>query len=165
MPKCDFNKVLGLVHWCFGIGALLSVCCIFSEHIFLRTPLDGCFWILYFASIYFVNVYDAKKLGMYFLQSKKTKSSHKNFYSFRSSHQRCSMQKVFLEISQESTCARVAFFNKVEAQRPATFLKKRIWHRCFPVNFVKFLRTSFCIEHTSGGYFCIVLNAKCLTFN
>ena len=96
MPKCDFNKVLGLVHWCFGIGALLSVCCIFSEHIFLRTPLDGCFWILYFASIYFVNVYDAKKLGMYFLQSKKTKSSHKNFYSFRSSHQRCSIQKSVL---------------------------------------------------------------------
>ena len=25
--------------------------------------------------------------------------------------------------------------------------KKRLWHRCFPVNFVKFLRTSFFIEH------------------
>ena len=25
--------------------------------------------------------------------------------------------------------------------------KQRIWHRCFPVNFVKFLRTSFFIEH------------------
>ena len=24
--------------------------------------------------------------------------------------------------------------------RPATLLKKRHWHRCFPVNFVKFLR-------------------------
>ena len=23
--------------------------------------------------------------------------------------------------------------------RPATLLKKRLWHRCFPVNFVKFL--------------------------
>ena len=22
-------------------------------------------------------------------------------------------------------------------------LKKRLWHRCFPVNFVKFLRTTF----------------------
>ena len=27
--------------------------------------------------------------------------------------------------------------------RPATFLKKRLWHRCFPVNFAKFLRTPF----------------------
>ena len=31
--------------------------------------------------------------------------------------------------------------------RPATLLKKRAWHRCFPVNFVKFLRTPFFKEH------------------
>ena len=30
---------------------------------------------------------------------------------------------------------------------PATLLKKRLWHRCFPVNFAKFLRTPFLIEH------------------
>ena len=32
---------------------------------------------------------------------------------------------------------------------PATaiLLKKRLWHRCFPVNFAKFLRTPFFIEH------------------
>ena len=30
--------------------------------------------------------------------------------------------------------------------RPATLLKKRLWHRCFPVNFVKFLRTPFFTE-------------------
>ena len=33
--------------------------------------------------------------------------------------------------------------------RPATLLKKRLWHRCFTVNFVKFLRTHF-LQHTSG---------------
>ena len=63
-------------------------------------------------------------------------------YFFRSSHQRCSVnKKVFLEISQnyqENTCL-----------RPATLLKKRLWHRCFPVNFVKFLRTPF-LQNTSG---------------
>ena len=31
--------------------------------------------------------------------------------------------------------------------RPATLLKKRLQHRCFPVNFEKFLRTPFCTEH------------------
>ena len=31
--------------------------------------------------------------------------------------------------------------------RPATLLKKRLWHRCFPVNYVKFPRTTFFIEH------------------
>ena len=40
------------------------------------------------------------------------------------------------------------FFNKVAGLRPATLLKKRLWHRCFPVNFVKFLRTPF-LQNTS----------------
>ena len=28
----------------FGMGVLLQICCIFSEHLVLRTPLNGCFW-------------------------------------------------------------------------------------------------------------------------
>ena len=39
------------------------------------------------------------------------------------------------------------FFNKVVDHRPATLLKKRLWHRCFSVNFAIFLRTPFFIEH------------------
>ena len=39
------------------------------------------------------------------------------------------------------------FFNKVAGLRTATLFKKRLWHRCFPVNFSKFLRTLFFIEH------------------
>ena len=35
-----------------------------------------------------------------------------------------------------------SLFNKVAGQ-PPTILKKRLWHRCFPVNFVKFLWTPF----------------------
>ena len=31
--------------------------------------------------------------------------------------------------------------------RTATLLKKRLWPRCFPVNFLKFLRTTFFTEH------------------
>ena len=34
-----------------------------------------------------------------------------------------------------------------------TLLKKRLWHRCFPVSFVKFLWTRF-TQNTSGGCFC-----------
>ena len=56
--------------------------------------------------------------------------------------QRCSVKKVFLEISPKSL-----FFNKVAGLRPATLLKKRFWRRCFPVNFAKFLATPFLIEH------------------
>ena len=38
-------------------------------------------------------------------------------------------------------------FNKVAGPRPATLLKKRPWHRCFLVFFVKFLRPPFFKEH------------------
>ena len=32
----------------FSMGVLLEICCIFSEHLFLRTPLRGCFWTFLF---------------------------------------------------------------------------------------------------------------------
>ena len=38
-------------------------------------------------------------------------------------------------------------FNKVAGLKPVTLLKKRLWHRFFPVNFEKFLRTHFLTEH------------------
>ena len=44
------------------------------------------------------------------------------------------------------------FLNKVAGLRLATLFKKRLWHRCFPVNFAKFLRTPF---FTSDGYICV----------
>ena len=64
---------------------------------------------------------------------------------------RCSVKKVFIEISQnsrENTCSRVSFLIKLPAWGPATLLlKKRLWHKCFPLNFAKFLRTPFLTEH------------------
>ena len=44
---------------------------------------------------------------------------------------------MFLEISQNSQ------ENSCAGLRPTTLLKMRLWRKCFPVNFVKFLRTSF----------------------
>ena len=40
-----------------------------------------------------------------------------------------------------------SLFNKVAGLKPATLLKKRLRHSCFPVNFAKFLRKPFAIEH------------------
>ena len=61
-------------------------------------------------------------------------------------------KKVFLEISQNSQekhLCQSLFFNKVADLGPATLLKMRLWHRCFPVNLAKFLRTPF-LHNTSG---------------
>ena len=63
-----------------------------------------------------------------------------------------SYKKVFLRNSQNSqknTCVRVSFFNKVMRLRPASLFKKRLWHKCCPVNFVKFSRITFS-QNTSG---------------
>ena len=62
--------------------------------------------------------------------------------------QRCSVKKVFLEISQNLQNLRQSlFFDKVASLMPATLLRERLWHRCFPVNYAKFLRAPFFIEH------------------
>ena len=64
--------------------------------------------------------------------------------------QRCSVKigvlRNFVKFTGKHMCQSL-LFNKVAGLRPATLLKKRLWHRCFPVNFVKFLRTPFYIEH------------------
>ena len=55
----------------------------------------------------------------------------------RSSHGSFSVKEVFLEISQnppKNTCARVSFWIKLLAEACHFILKKRLWHRCFPVN-------------------------------
>ena len=58
----------------------------------------------------------------------------------------------FAKFTRKHLCQGL-FFNKVAGLRPATLLKKRLWHRCFPVNFANFLRTPF-LQNTSGGCFC-----------
>ena len=52
----------------------------------------------------------------------------------------------FAKFTEKHLCQSL-FFNKVAGLRPATLLKKRLWHRCFPVNFAKFLITPIFIEH------------------
>ena len=46
---------------------------------------------------------------------------------------------------QENPCARILF-------SAATLFKKRLWHRGFPVNFARFLRTTF-LRNTSARLF------------
>ena len=73
-------------------------------------------------------------------------------FSIRSSHQRCSIIKGvlrnFARFTGKHLCQDL-FFDKVSGLWPATLLKRRLWHRCFPVNFTKFLRTPF-LQNTYG---------------
>ena len=42
---------------------------------------------------------------------------------------------------QKNTCARVFFLGKVAHQQTCNFIKKRLQHRCFAVNFAKLLKS------------------------
>ena len=57
-------------------------------------------------------------------------------------------KKVLLKIlkkSQENTCTRVSFLVKFQF-KDCKFVKKRLQHRCFPVQYAKFI-----LQNTSGG--------------
>ena len=81
--------------------------------------------------------------------------------------QRSSRSEVFctkgalkiLQNSQENHCARVSFFNKVAGLRSATLLKKRLWQKCFPLNFAKFLGTPF-LQNTSWRLLLVVYRTQ-----
>ena len=69
----------------------------------------------------------------------------------RSSHRSCSVKESivnnFAKFTSKHLCQSL-FYNEVTSLRPATFLNKKLWYRCFPLNFARFLRTSiFFYEH------------------
>ena len=73
---------------------------------------------------------------------------------------RCSATKNIFENFAKFTGKHLGqsfFFNKVAGLRPATLVKRRLWHRFFPVNFAKFLRTPFIIEHLWWQLLSIIL--------
>ena len=68
---------------------------------------------------------------------------------FKSRHRRCSVRKGvlknFAKFTGKHLCQSL-FFNKVAGLRLAILLKKRLWHRCLPLNFCKVSKNTF-IEH------------------
>ena len=76
-------------------------------------------------------------------------------------------------VARMSYCKNAVFKNLAKftgngwCLRPATLLKKWLWHRCFPVNFANFLRTYFFIEHLRWVLLVIHLNSSfhpCIVF-
>ena len=71
---------------------------------------------------------------------------------YRSSHRRCSVRngdlRNFAKFTGKHLCHSL-LLNKVTGLSLETFLKKRLWHSCFPVSFAKFLRRPF-LQNTYG---------------
>ena len=73
-------------------------------------------------------------------------------HSFTRIHRKYSVRKSVCKIHRKIAVPE-CFLIKLQA----TILKKRPWHRCFPVNFSKYLRTPF-YRTTLGDCFCSLLN-------
>ena len=98
--------------------------------------------LLFCKSYYFLNVSKVVWFIVFMMNPFLTVIKTYSFVSPEAATRGVLYEKVFLEISR--SCL-----------RPATLLKKRLWHKCSPVNFVKFLRRSF-LQSTSGGVVLLV---------
>ena len=72
-----------------------------------------------------------------------------------------SVLKNFAKFTGKHLC-RSLFVNTDAGLRPISLLK-RLWHRCFPLNFAKFLRTPY-LQSTSSGCFCKNMEYKYIIF-
>ena len=126
----------------------------------LITPCRKVWWRLFHHS----DIVSCLQLQPIFLKTIHWKSSQCT-EPYRSSHQRCSVRKGILRNFAKFTgkhLYRSLFFNRVAGLRPATLLRKKIWHKCFPVNFAKFSRTAFFTEHL--WWLILSLVWRCMTF-
>ena len=103
--------------------------------------------------------------GIKLLRRLRLKFSHLNEHKFshnfkdtvvpmcKNSHRRCSVKKGVLKNFAE-------FTGKHLCRRSATLLKMRTWHRCFPVNFAKLLRTFFTEHVWKTASICVTVKQK-----
>ena len=110
---------------------------------FLNQPSSTSKWTL--SKVFFSKISEKRSKWLLLWQKRVGKLLQKQppevFYK-----ERCSYK--FRKINRKHLCQSL-FLNKVAGLRPATILKKKLWHRCFPVNLAKFLGTPF-LQNTSG---------------
>ena len=63
----------------------------------------------------------------------------------KSSHRRCSVRKDVLRNLAKFTGKHLCLF--MSGPKACNFIKKRLWNRCFLVNFCEIFKKTFCTEH------------------
>ena len=87
-----------------------------------------------------------KKVACNILLKQKKRNAIKNsfFVTLVKANHRSSRSEVF---RKKGVLRNFSKFTGKHLCRPVTLFKKGLWHRCFPVNLAKFLRTSFFTNH------------------
>ena len=109
-----------------------------TSSLIFHTPYLILFYFLIKVYFCFLPIIHQQERYPYTKNSKKISVISK-FVTTGLSSSRSSRSDVFCKKGVIKNVAK--FTAKNLCQRPATLLKKRLWHRCFPVNFTKFLRT------------------------
>ena len=74
MSRCEFNKL----HFSMGVLYIKFAACIFSESMFVGTPLDGCFWYRLISTL---SICIWNGVNLHAVETKwEAKYFHKNFY-------------------------------------------------------------------------------------
>ena len=124
---------------------------IFKRAYFFRKRLNDCFCL--FTVLYsFTFTRSLGRLDFHSVEDIIDEFKHYILLIFSSSHRRCSVRKGVLRNFSKFTGKQLyqsLYFDKVAGLEPATLIKWRLLHRCFPVNFTKFLRTPF-LQNTCG---------------
>ena len=100
----------------------------------------SCYWLKFYLP------QQAQALKQEYINSGKLSMKWENIRTCRSSRPEVFCKKGVLRNLAKFTGKHLCqslFFKKVAGLRPETLLKKRLWHGCFPVNFVELLRTPF----------------------
>ena len=118
---------------------IFHICVVCSCYHTVPNPVREIFFEFFIFPSYSIKIWDARKI---FAETKygKGRSSRPEMLC------KNGVLRNIAKFTGKHLCESL-FFNKFAGVRPATLLKKKIWHWYFPVNFAKFLRTSFLTKH------------------
>ena len=140
--RCWFSEAAA--HRCFSKQVFLKTLQYWRLFLIIKLLLQntyaGYFWIFVAANIFL-------ELNMVFIADNRTGSEA----ATRGVLLRKGVLSSFAKLTGKHKCQSF-LFNEVAGLRLATLLKKRLWHRRFPVNFAKFPRTPY--RTTTDDCFC-----------
>ena len=157
--SCEFRNIFRNTHFLEHLRANASDCSTLQEH-FVKLWVYCQTQILLLSMLYCKTTWrpsDGHHMNTLVLNEFNLSIAVLFLLICRSNHRRCSVRKGvlrnFAKVTEKQLCHSL-FLNKVAGLRAVTLLKKRLWYRCFLVNFAKFSTTSF-LQNTSGGCFYI----------
>ena len=135
--------------------------------------LCSCYWqaLSYYSLIFNYNIFYSSKPFLSVnrnrfytkTQAKKQLKNDSIGAGLERKHQRLLFEFQCVNV-QKKPCDFSYFARSSRQQMFCNFIKKRLQHRCFPVNIAKFLRITFFIEHVCWPLlFCTFFSAACFS--